>query len=210
MPPDLLRGVRADKVYNQGRLAGKIDPTRINCLGHASGIGAAVFPGSAPLSDTLAALGYDCRLGDQDDLEAPRSQYLDVMLVYLVMYPPHSRRLEDRGRSYRQLALHYGWTASAWQQPYVLYDATGKSLPIDFHTVNYSHDTDSWEWVAGVKSRDPDGSYSLDSDPHPTPSFDPDQYFEPQRIVLELACYREPGEGALALPASRAGFMIGR
>lgn len=185
--PPKLHGIHANRLYNNGRDTALIDPDQINCLGHASGVGSAVFPfNDVPLSETLAALGYRCSVADHRALSGAIAAGRDVMMVYLAMFEPSWRVAADRGLSFAALADRYGWTREAWRKPFLLYGPDGGSAPIDFHVITYNRATKQWEWVAEAKPKAPGGGYSIDSDsPAAT---DPDAYYPPQRVLQSLAC----------------------
>lgn len=183
-------GVHGAAVLLDGRPVGRVATGEINCVGHAAGVGSAVYLENGSLEQLLQALGYSCRAGDSGSLAEAIADGRPAMMVYLHLYPPDWREPEDRDLSYAALVKKYGWSKKSWQRPYVFHDRAGKSLPLDYHAAGFNPSSGRWEWVTRARDKDAEGGYGLDSSPFEPAAANPDLYFPPERVLVSLACHR--------------------
>lgn len=185
-------GIHGKTVLLGGRAVGRVVESEINCVGHAAGVGNAVYVEHASLEEMLAGLGYSCRVGDSDTLRDAIAAGRPVMMVYLHLYPADWRQEADRDLTYAELVARFGWTEDAWRDPYAFFDRDGTSLPLDYHAVGFSQASGRWEWVTRARDKNPDGGYHLDSHPFEPAAGDPDLYFPAERVLVSLACQQAP------------------
>lgn len=174
-------------LFVRGRFAGRLDPERINCLGHAAGVDASVQTGQLPLGDALRALGFECRAGEPETLAGPIARGERVMVVYFYAFLDEFRAAEDRGLSLEALLDKYDREREPWSRK----DAFTywiDQAPFDFHAMGYDHASGSWSWVTHARPKEADGSYSVDSVAGTPATLDPDFYFRPEQVVSKLAC----------------------
>ena len=184
-------GIVGDRVLSDGHHVGTIDPEQINCLGHAAKVGSAVFiPRDAPFAETLRGLGFTCQVGAHDTLRPAIEAGLDVMMVYLDMFPPTWRDAHDAGLSYEQLAARYGWDHDSWKRPFLFVSREGVTNPIDHHAIGYDAQAGRWTWVARRKWKGPNRSYRVDSTDSMPATTNPDVYFPVEQVLVSLACTR--------------------
>lgn len=184
-----LNGVINGKyVFNNGQLGGTLDPSSINCLGHASGIGSATTVGENALSDMIMGLGFRCRAGDHNSLADAIKKKKMVMMVYVYMFKASWRNSADSALSYVDLAKKYGWTKDSWKQKNVFVSGTGVRQPVDYHAITFNYGSGKWEWVGHMKPKKPDLTYDLDSQGTEPASANPDVYFSPDQVLVSLAC----------------------
>ncbi len=183
-------GVVGTEVLHDGETVGSVDHDEINCLGHASGVGSAVYVGGFPLGNTLDGLGYACAPDNSQSLRGAIKSGSDVMMVYVHVYPPAWRTDEDRELTLEQLIDKYGWHQGSWREPFLFFDEHGHNLPIDYHAVSYDHAGRHWDWVSKARPKNPDGSYETDATYVSMAAHNPDLYFPSDRVLLSLACSR--------------------
>ena len=187
-----LHGVFNNTVYYQGEDAGTISPSEINCLGHASGTKSTVAI-YGPIEKTLKGLGYNCKaVSNGKSSAAPYiKKNKEVMMVYLYMYKSAWRDAGDQGLSYSALAKKYGWNQDSWKKDNVLWDASGASLPSDYHAINYNPVTKKWEWVGHNKPKKLSGGYDLDSSSGNSATNDPDSYWgSASQVLTKILCWK--------------------
>ncbi len=186
---------------------------KINCIGHASGIGSALFPGKDSLASTFKKLGWVCKKSKSANCKCD-CDHESTMMVYVYIKKFGKTRWSKLSDEQKQREIdatkkrHKGkdfWNDVYWAREekkkvkiprgfYMKKETVRDDYRLDYHGIkrNCSEkdgSEKSWEYVGNRRPKNSDGTYSVDGYLK-----DADDYWKnnsPERVVSSMCCKKK-------------------